>query len=139
MNIIFRNLSDYEIIYPNVVGADVSDDIVFTKRAMDMMVDQLNENYTFLDATKNKAIYFIRLFMESSPSFAKKFAIKFDNKLEKFDRVFELRKIKVVIDRKTIFYFMGMLIDYVKNENGEGFVFYDTEDEKLEQLLAEKK
>jgi len=137
MNRVFRNLDDYEIIYPNIVGADVSDDIVFTKRAMNTMISELLDNYAFLDDTKNKMIYFVRLFMDSSSNYAKKFAIKFDNKLEKFDRVFELRKIKIVIDRKSVFYFMGVLIDYVKNEKEEGFVFFETDDENLHYAIDE--
>jgi len=135
MNRVFRNLDDYEIIYPNIVNADVSDDIVFTKRAMDVIVSELLDNYAFLDDTKNKMIYFVRLFMDATPNYAKKFAIKFDNKLEKFDRVFELRKIKIVIDRKSIFYFMGVLIDYVKTENEEGFVFFEADDENLHYAI----
>jgi len=136
MNKIFRNLDDYEIIYPNILGADVSDDIVFTKNAMNVIVRELYDHYSFFDDSKNKMVYFVRLFIDSSPAYSKKFAIKFDNKLEKFDRVFELRKIKIVIDRKSIFYFMGILIDYIKNEKEEGFVFFEieTDDENLKTI-----
>jgi Fe-S cluster assembly iron-binding protein IscA len=129
MNKIFRNLDDYEIIFPNIVGADVSDDIVFTKKAMLALMNELHDNYSFFDDSQNKMVYFVRLFVESSPTVAKKFAIKFDHKLEKFDRIFELRKIKIVIDRHSIFYFMGVLIDYTKNQNEEGFVFYETSED----------
>ena len=135
MNRIFRNLDDYEVIYPQVVGADVSDDIVFTKRAMDAIIRELYDNYSFFDDTRNEMIYFIRLNLESTPTFAKKISIRFDNKLDKFDRVFELRKIRIVIDRRSIFYFMGVLIDYIKTDKSEGFIFFETHSDDIDTVL----
>ena len=147
---VFRNLAGYEIIFPNIVGAEVSEDIVITTKAMDVLVNEFYENYFYFDdnsQTKNDE-YFIRLAITSSASYAKKYGIEFDNKLGMFDRVFELRKIKVVIDRKDIFYYMGMVIDYVESEDDKmsGFVFIDnskyflySEEEESDEDKIEKK
>jgi Fe-S cluster assembly iron-binding protein IscA len=138
MNRIFRNLDEFEIISPNVVGTDTSDDIVFTTRAMEKIVTELNNDYSsiVIDDTSKSKTYFVRLTMLSSPSHSKTYSIQFDYRLNDFDRVFTLRKIQIVIDRKSIFYFMGTLIDYIDNEDGKGFIFLNSSDDDLDEYLV---
>ena len=141
---LFGNSTDYEIISPDIVGAEVSEDIVITKKAMDVLVNEFYENYFYFDSNSQtkKTDYFIRLAISSSASYAKRYSIEFENKLGTFDKVFELGKINIVIDRKDIFYYMGVVIDYVENEDDKmsGFVFIDnseyffhSEEEKEEE------
>ena len=128
MNIIFRNIDGFEYIHPNVDGAEVSEDIILTKIAVEKITEQLNKIITDVDNSNN---YFVRLYLISTPSKAKQYSIKFDNEINDFDRIFELGILKIIIDRKDLFYFMGILIDYVEDENEDGFVFFDISDPKV--------
>ncbi len=124
MNKIFRNIEKYEIIYPDVDGATVSDDIIFTRAAMTELVNFLEEN----TRANNKDERNIRLFVESTTEYAKRYSISLIGtaSITERDRVFELHKLKVVIDSKSLFYFMGVIIDFINKNSGRGFVFIDT-------------
>jgi len=128
MDITFRNFEGFEYISTNVEGAEVSEDIIITKKAMNMFVNQLSEN--IIDIIDGNT-YFVRFYLVSTSSKAKKYSIKFDNVINEFDRCFELGKLKIVVNRKDLFYFMGMIIDYINNEKEEGFVFLDISDNKV--------
>jgi Fe-S cluster assembly iron-binding protein IscA len=128
MDLIFRNIDGFEYISPNVVGAEISEDIIITERAMDEITKQLNQ--IIADKIDGNS-YFIRLFLVSTPAKAKRYSIKFDNFINEFDRSFELRKLKIVINRKDLFYFMGVLIDYINNDKEKGFIFFDITDPKV--------
>ena len=39
------------------------------------------------------------------------------------DRIFETESINFIIDSKSIFYFMGIIIDYLETDEGKGFIF----------------
>lgn len=137
MNKIFRNLAGFEVICPNVDGAEVSDDIVFTTRALDKIIEELNANYRYENPSTNRELVFIRLKMATTIQSAKQYCITFEDKLQEIDRVFELRKIRIVIDRKSLFLFMGIFIDYIETEQGSGFVFHECNDEVVDKYLKE--
>ncbi len=127
MNRVFRNLEDFEVLYPDVIGANVEDDIIFTNRAMEEIIElfkQLEEEY-------NKK-YLLRLRASSTINKAKYLALMAEEEINNDDKVFELHKITVVIDRKSIFYFMGIVIDYVEQGEDKGFIFIDSSDEDIE-------
>jgi Fe-S cluster assembly iron-binding protein IscA len=138
MDRIFRNIEGYEIIAPSVVGADYHEDIVITDRAMDILLQELSDSQEEVSAQKFKSANecFIRLYIHSSPSVAKQYAISIDDQLTPFDRVFELRKAQIVIDRKSLFHFMGIVIDYYKNGDEDGFIFIEAE--KYENIDLER-
>jgi Fe-S cluster assembly iron-binding protein IscA len=117
MNQILREIDDFEIIFPDVTGAGVNEDIVFTKKAFNKIVNEIEENYVFYDDVNEKTEYFVRLSVTTSANFAKKYSISVENQINDFDRIYELRKVKIVIDRKSLFYFMGVVIDYVDSED----------------------
>ncbi|MGI6369724.1 MAG: hypothetical protein GX372_02590 [Ignavibacteria bacterium] len=123
MNRFFRNLDDFEVISPEVIGATLEDDIIFTKKAMEKIV-------VFLDELKKdtEEKYFIRLTAKHSKNHSKRFSILVEDEITENDKVFELHKVTIVIDAKSIFYFMGVIIDYVDQGN-KGFVFIDNFDE----------
>ena len=137
MDIIFRNIEGFEYIATNVEGAEVSEDIIITNRAMDMLVKQLNENIEKILVYDD--IIFIRLCMIYAETGTKQYSIKIDNVVSDFDKVFELKKIKIIVDMKSLFYFMGIIIDYVNDDNTEGFVFLDISDPKVIDYYKYKK
>lgn len=123
MNKIFGNIENYEILFSEIVGAEVSEDIVITKKAIDEMMKN------FLDTFGEESDYFIRLTVKTNSNVSKSYAIIFDNKITDNDKIFELRKIKIVVDKKSIFYFLGITIDFIENNNGKGYLFINNLDE----------
>ena len=128
MELFFRKIDEFEYILPNVIGAGITEEIIITKKAKKKISDQLNE---IVADIPNNERYFVRLYLVSNPEKAKKYSIKIDNIINEFDRVFIIENLKIVIDRKDLFYFMGILIDYYSNENKEGFVFFDISNPKV--------
>ena len=49
--------------------------------------------------------------------------LKFDNKKEESDQVFEDNGIKVIIEKKSILYLAGTILEYSGGLNGKGFIF----------------
>ena len=129
MNINFRNIVGFEIIAPDVIGAETSEDIIITDNAINIFIKILN-NYID-DSSQENYNCFIRLSMNSKKDSAKRYNISLDNVITDQDKVFELRKINIVIDRKSLFYYMGIIIDYISNDAEEGFVFLDISDIKV--------
>jgi Fe-S cluster assembly iron-binding protein IscA len=125
MELIFRNIDAFEYISPNVIGAGIAEEKKKKKKAVEIFNNQLNEIIT------NDDNFFVRLFLVSTPSKAKKYSIKFDNIINEFDRTFMIGKLKIVIDRKDLFYFMGILIDYYSKDDKSGFVFFDISNLKV--------
>jgi len=128
MDFNLHNNDEFEYIATNVEGTEVSEDIIITKNAINMLAQQLKDFIIDLSDGKN---YFVRLFLLSSPSKAKKYSLKFESVINDFDRIFNIGQLQIVVNRKDLFYFMGVIIDYVFNEKEEGYVFLDTSDYKV--------
>jgi len=136
MDLMFRNIEGFEYIATNVEGAEVSDDIIISNIAMEMLTNQLNKSIKKMLVDGN--IFFIRFCVTSIDNKAKHYSIKIDNTVNDFDRIFEFKKIKIVIDIKSLFYFMGIIIDYVKDGEAEGFIFFDISDPKVIDYYKDK-
>ncbi|SEF93830.1 iron-sulfur cluster assembly protein [Halpernia humi] len=66
---------------------------------------------------------FIRVGVKSGGCSGLEYVLKFDNKKEENDQVFEDNGIKVIIERKSILYLAGTILEYSGGLNGKGFVF----------------
>ena len=51
------------------------------------------------------------------------YEVNFDDKTGKFDRILEVKGVRVVVDLKSALYIKGMVIDYVPAMVGGGFRF----------------
>lgn len=49
--------------------------------------------------------------------------LKFDNKSEPADQVFEDKGVKVLVDKKSLLYLLGTTLDFSDGLNGKGFQF----------------
>jgi len=49
--------------------------------------------------------------------------LKFDNQKTDSDQVFEDNGIKIIIDKKSILYLAGTILEYSGGLNGKGFIF----------------
>ncbi|HOV92605.1 MAG TPA: iron-sulfur cluster assembly accessory protein [Candidatus Kapabacteria bacterium] len=106
------------IIDTGVKGADISDRIFFTQAAIDTIKNEIAENNI-------GETYFIRLATRSLGCLGMQYKIGFDIAIKDDDRVFELDGIKIVIESHSLFYFMGVTIDFVDDINGTGFIFHN--------------
>ena len=113
---VIENEFDGKIINTNVIGANDLDRIFITNSAVNAIHNELSENFINDE-------YFIRLATRSMGCLGMQFKIGFDNKMSEDDRQYELDGIKIVIDSHSVFYFMGVIVDFVDNINGTGFVF----------------
>ena len=71
------------------------------------------------DPTKD----YIRVGVKSGGCSGLEYMLKFDNKKEENDQVFEDNGIKVVIEKKSILYLAGTILEYSGGLNGKGFIF----------------
>ncbi|HEX9749782.1 MAG TPA: iron-sulfur cluster assembly accessory protein [candidate division Zixibacteria bacterium] len=51
------------------------------------------------------------------------YQVNFDNESGKFDKVFEIKGVRVIVDLKSALYLKGIVIDYVPAIVGGGFKF----------------
>jgi iron-sulfur cluster assembly protein len=66
---------------------------------------------------------FIRVGVKSGGCSGLEYMLKFDNKKEESDQVFEDNGIKVIIEKKSILYLAGTILEYSGGLNGKGFIF----------------
>lgn len=85
------------------------------------------------DKAKNEAIRlmeadgmvdsFIRVGVSGGGCSGLMYNLKFDNKHDGNDHVFEDNGIKIVVDKKSLLYLVGTELDFSGGLNGKGFVF----------------
>ena len=66
---------------------------------------------------------FIRVGVKSGGCSGLEYVLTFDNKKEEADQVFEDNGIHVIIEKKSILYLAGTVLEYSGGLNGKGFVF----------------
>ncbi len=72
------------------------------------------------DGMKNA---FIRVGVEGGGCSGLMYQLKFDTEMKEGDKEFEDNGIKVVVDKKSVLYLVGTILDYSGGLNGKGFVF----------------
>jgi len=71
------------------------------------------------DATKD----FVRVGVKSGGCSGLSYELKFDNTQAENDKLFEDNEIRIVIDKKSVLYLAGTILEYSGGLNGKGFVF----------------
>lgn len=66
---------------------------------------------------------YIRVGVKSGGCSGLEYVLKFDNVVNENDQVFEDNGIKVIIEKKSILYLAGTVLEYSGGLNGKGFVF----------------
>lgn len=66
---------------------------------------------------------FIRVGVKSGGCSGLEYMLKFDNQKTDADQIFEDNGIKIIIDKKSILYLAGTILEYSGGLNGKGFVF----------------
>ncbi|MCG8575312.1 MAG: iron-sulfur cluster assembly accessory protein [Flavobacteriales bacterium] len=87
------------------------------------VTDNAKETAIRMMAEENKADHFIRVGVEGGGCSGLMYQLKFDNEIKEDDKEFEDNGIKVVVDKKSVLYLVGTILDYSGGLNGKGFVF----------------
>jgi len=66
---------------------------------------------------------FVRVAVKSGGCSGLSYDLKFDNKKEEDDKVFEDNEVRVIVDKKSFLYLIGTTLEYSGGLNGTGFVF----------------
>ena len=66
---------------------------------------------------------FIRVGVKSGGCSGLEYVLKFDNVKTDSDQVFEDNGIKIIIDKKSVLYLAGTILEFSAGLNGKGFVF----------------
>lgn len=71
------------------------------------------------DASKD----FVRVGVKSGGCSGLSYELKFDKTQEENDKLFEDNNVKIVVDKKSVLYLAGTILEYSGGLNGKGFVF----------------
>lgn len=71
------------------------------------------------DAAKD----YVRVGVKSGGCSGLSYELKFDNKIDEADKVFEDNNVRILVDKKSFLYLVGTTLEYSGGLNGKGFVF----------------
>ncbi|WP_373519749.1 HesB/IscA family protein [Pricia sp.] len=83
------------------------------KRVVNLMTE---EGY---DAARD----YVRVGVKSGGCSGLSYELKFDNKIDESDKVFEDNNVRILVDKKSFLYLVGTVLEYSGGLNGKGFVF----------------
>ncbi len=66
---------------------------------------------------------YIRVGVKSGGCSGLEYVLKFDNEKTGSDQIFEDNGIKIIVDKKSVLYLAGTILDFSAGLNGKGFVF----------------
>ncbi|PCJ97630.1 MAG: iron-sulfur cluster assembly accessory protein [Flavobacteriaceae bacterium] len=66
---------------------------------------------------------YVRVGVKSGGCSGLSYELKFDDKKEETDKVFEDNDIRIIVDKKSFLYLVGTTLEYSGGLNGKGFVF----------------
>ena len=83
------------------------------KRVINLMTEE------GFDASKD----YVRVGVKSGGCSGLSYELKFDDKTEEADKVFEDNNVRIIVDKKSFLYLVGTTLEYSGGLNGKGFVF----------------
>lgn len=69
------------------------------------------------------AMDFVRVGVKSGGCSGLSYELKFDKSQMEGDKLFEDNQVKIVVDKKSVLYLAGTILEYSGGLNGKGFVF----------------
>ena len=66
---------------------------------------------------------YVRVGVKSGGCSGLSYELKFDSELKKEDKIYEDNQVKIIVDKKSILYLAGTILEYSSGLNGKGFVF----------------
>jgi len=114
-DLIVPNIDIYTIV-PNIEGAGEEDAIFLTRTALEE-IRHITAKSVIIEE------FFLRISSGGGGTKGFFFKLDFDSELEENDRIFFIEDQKIVIDAKTLFYLMGVTIDWASTDEESGFIF----------------
>ncbi len=90
---------------------------------MIQLTDIAKEEVKKLLERENKPEAFLRVGVKGGGCSGLSYDVKLDDKMNEYDRVYDINGVKVVCDSKSFIYLDGMAIDYSRELVGGGFRF----------------
>jgi len=106
----------FETIPIGVTGADENDNIRITQKALNEVKKIKTQNSIPDD-------YGLPVGVKGGGCSGMSYTLGFDASEKELDRVYETQGVRVFIDPKSLFYLMGVTLDYSDGLNGRGFTF----------------
>lgn len=99
--------------------------LIISKRPMIKVSDTAKKRVIMLmeDDGFNAATDYVRVGVKSGGCSGLSYELKFDNTLTENDKLFEDNDIKIAVDKKSVLYLAGTILEYSGGLNGKGFVF----------------
>jgi len=72
---------------------------------------------------KYNSNYNLRVLVKGGGCSGLKYDLKFDDKISNNDKIFEDEGLKIIVDKKSLFYLIGTELDFSEGLNGKGFEF----------------
>jgi len=87
------------------------------------VTDEAKQKAITLMAEDGKENAFIRVGVEGGGCSGLMYKLEFDNTIQESDKEFEDNGVKIVMDKKSVLYLVGTILDFSGGLNGKGFVF----------------
>jgi len=107
---------DLITIPSGVEGSDSTEDIFFTLDAARKIEEIRKEN----NITEE---FYLRIAAKGGGCSGMSFMLGFDDKIEDSDRLLRSADLELLVDSKSLFYLMGVTLDWVENGEASGFAF----------------
>ena len=66
---------------------------------------------------------YVRVGVKSGGCSGLSYELKFDSEIKKEDKIYEDNQVKIIVDKKSLFYILGTELDFSDGLNGKGFQF----------------
>ncbi len=66
---------------------------------------------------------YVRVGVKSGGCSGLSYELKFDDKIDESDKMFEDNDVRIIVDKKSFLYLVGTVLEYSGGLNGKGFVF----------------
>lgn len=105
-----------ETISTGIIGTDESDDIKVTAKALGEIKKIKEQNNIPLG-------YGLRMGVKGGGCSGFSYSLGFDANPRDNDRILEVEDVKIFVDPKSLFYLMGVEVNFADGLNGRGFTF----------------